>query len=87
MLYLKLLNHRKVFVDLAHISQKGFWDAVELHDRSQPLLVTHTGVSGVHPHWRNLDDRQLKAVAETAEVIRSRAGTARAADLIEALAR
>src|SRR5262249_46790443 len=28
-------------------------------------IVTHTGVSGVHPHWRNLDDDQLRAIAET----------------------
>ena len=28
------------------------------------MLVTHTGVSGVYPHWRNVDDEQLKAVAD-----------------------
>jgi membrane dipeptidase len=59
------LESRRVFVDLAHVSRRGFFDAVDVHDRSQPLLVTHTGVSGVHPHWRNLDDEQLRAVAET----------------------
>ncbi len=59
------LEARKIFCDLAHVSKKGFWDAVEVHDRSQPLLVTHTGVSGVFEHWRNLDDRQLRAVADS----------------------
>ena len=29
------------------------------------MTVTHTGVSGVTPHWRNLDDEQLRAVADT----------------------
>jgi membrane dipeptidase len=30
-----------------------------------PLIVTHTGVCGVHPHWRNLDDQQLRAIADS----------------------
>jgi membrane dipeptidase len=59
------LNARKIFVDLAHVSREGFFDALEVHDKTQPVLVTHTGVSGVHPHWRNLDDEQLRAVART----------------------
>jgi membrane dipeptidase len=67
--YVRRLNDKKILVDLAHISKKGFADAVEVHDRSQPLIVTHTGVSGVHPHWRNLDDGQLRAVADTAGTV------------------
>lgn len=59
------LDAARIFVDLAHISRKGFFDAVEVHDRSRPLVVTHTGVSGIHPHWRNLDDEQLRAIADT----------------------
>lgn len=61
----KLMNHRRIGVDLAHVHRRGFWDAVRVHDRSQPLLVTHTGVSGVHEHWRNVDDDQLRAIADT----------------------
>jgi len=67
--YVRELNSRKIFVDLAHISPRGFWGAVEVHDRTQPLLVTHTGVAGVTPHWRNLDDAQLKAIADTGGTI------------------
>ena len=62
--YVRALNQRKIFVDLAHIHRRGFFDALSVHDRSQPVLVTHTGVSGVTPHWRNLDDEQLRAVAD-----------------------
>ncbi|MBN1610239.1 MAG: membrane dipeptidase [Polyangiaceae bacterium] len=63
------LNALRIFVDLAHIHPMGFWDAFEAHDRTQPLLVTHTGVRGVFPHWRNIDDAQLRAVAETGGVV------------------
>jgi membrane dipeptidase len=63
--YVRRLNAHKIFVDLAHISRAGFWDAVEAHDPQLPFLVTHTGVCGVHRHWRNLDDDQLRAVAKS----------------------
>jgi membrane dipeptidase len=63
--FVRRLNQKRIFVDLAHINREGFFDAVEVHDKSQPLLVTHTGVDGVHSHWRNLDDQQLRAVADT----------------------
>jgi membrane dipeptidase len=63
------LNRHRIFVDLAHISRSGFFDAVAVHDRTQPLLVSHTGVAGVHRHWRNIDDEQLRAVADTGGVV------------------
>ncbi|MCE9579699.1 MAG: dipeptidase [Deltaproteobacteria bacterium] len=54
------LERTGVIVDLAHINRRGFFDVLE-HSTMAPL-VTHTGVTGVHPHWRNLDDDQLRAV-------------------------
>ena len=50
-----------VIVDLAHINRRGFMDALAL--ATLPALVSHTGVLGVHEHWRNIDDEQLRAVA------------------------
>jgi membrane dipeptidase len=67
--FIEQLNEGRIFVDLAHISRQGFFDAVEVHDRDQPLLVTHTGVDGVRPMWRNIDDEQLAAVADTDGVV------------------
>jgi membrane dipeptidase len=61
--YVRRMNEKRILVDLAHINREGFFDAIAVHDRTQPFLVTHTGVTGVHPHWRNLDDEQLRAVA------------------------
>ena len=63
------LNELKVFVDLSHIHPQAFWDVVDVHRADQPLILTHTGVCGVNPHWRNVDDEQLKAVADTGGVI------------------
>jgi len=63
--YVQRLDAKRIFVDLAHISKAAFWDAVEAHDKTLPLIDTHTGVDGVLPHWRNLDDAQIKAIAAT----------------------
>lgn len=51
-----------IIVDLAHINRRGFFDAMD--EATLPLMVSHTGVLGVHQHWRNIDDEQLRAVAQ-----------------------
>ena len=63
------MNERHIFVDLAHAHPQTFWDAVDAQTKGHPLLVTHTGVDGARAHWRNLDDRQIRAVADTGGVI------------------
>lgn len=51
-----------IIVDLAHINRRGFFEALAL--ARQPPMVSHTGVLGVHQHWRNIDDEQLRAIAD-----------------------
>jgi membrane dipeptidase len=66
------LNERRILLDLAHASRRTFSDALEALDgcdRPLPPVVSHTGVSGVHPSWRNLDDEQIRAIAERDGVI------------------
>lgn len=63
------LESRGTLVDLAHSSQRLFWDVVSEHDRSRPLIVSHTGLAAVHRHWRNLDDHQLRAIANSGGVV------------------
>jgi membrane dipeptidase len=67
--FVRELDARRVFVDLAHIHRRGFFDAVAVHDPSLPLIVSHTGLAGVTPHWRNIDDEQLRAVAATGGIV------------------
>ena len=67
--FVKKLNEQRIFVDLAHADPRTFRDAVEVHDASQPLLVSHTGVKGVYDCFRNIDDDQLKSIAATGGVI------------------
>ena len=67
--YVRKLNERRILVDLAHISERGFWDVLRVHDRSQPLVVSHAACQAVHPHFRNVSDAQLKAVADTGGLV------------------
>jgi membrane dipeptidase len=67
--FVEALNDRRVLVDLAHASSRTFWDALAVHDRAQSPIVSHTGVAGVHPSWRNIDDDQVRAVADRGGVV------------------
>ncbi len=67
--YVAALDARRILVDLAHVNGPGFWDALAAHDRSTPAIVSHTGVRGVHDVWRNIDDDQIRAVADTGGVV------------------
>ena len=59
-----------VVVDVAHCNRRGFIEACStLRQNWQPAIVSHTGVRGVHDHWRNIDDLQLRAVADTGGVV------------------
>jgi membrane dipeptidase len=66
--FVQALQQRRILVDLAHIHPQGFWDAVQTAEAGIPLIASHTGVSGVRPHWRNLDDQQLRALADSGGV-------------------
>jgi membrane dipeptidase len=57
------LNRCRMIVDLAHINRRGFLEAAQAS--IAPVIVSHTGVCGAHPHWRNIDDEQILAVAKT----------------------
>ena len=47
-------------IDLSHISERAFWEVLELTDR--PVLAGHSDAAGVQPHVRNLTDAQFTAL-------------------------
>jgi membrane dipeptidase len=51
-----------VIVDLAHINKRGFLDVCRM--ATKPPIVSHTGVLGAFEHWRNIDDEQLRTIAD-----------------------
>jgi membrane dipeptidase len=61
------MNETRMLVDLAHASRTTFFEALEL--TKYPPIVSHTGVRAVHDTWRNLDDDEIRAVAERGGVV------------------
>lgn len=56
-----------MLLDLSHISPHGFYQAIDEYEG--PVLVTHANVRSLCDHPRNLDDNQLKKLAESGGVI------------------
>ena len=61
------LNDLGVIVDVTHVNPEGFWDTVETS--RAPIIASHSNAIAVHDHSRNLDDRQLKAVADSGGMV------------------
>lgn len=57
-------------VDLAHASERSFWQAAEiLADAGRPLFVSHTCCRALCGHWRNLSDEQLRAIGASGGMV------------------
>lgn len=61
------LRRRSILLDLAHMPREPFFELCRA--ATGPLIVSHTGLAGVAPHWRNTDDEQVRAVAALGGVI------------------
>ncbi|HIP89439.1 MAG TPA: membrane dipeptidase [Thermococcus paralvinellae] len=56
-----------IVVDLSHINEKGFWDALET--TTFPVIASHSNARALCDNRRNLTDEQIKAIAEGGGVI------------------
>lgn len=61
------MNRLGIMCDVSHIAEKSFWDLIEIS--KAPILATHSGCAELNPHNRNLNDDQLRALAENGGVV------------------
>ena len=61
------MNRQGMLVDISHISDKTFYDALEVS--SVPLIASHSSVRAISNHPRNMSDAMIKALAEKGGVI------------------
>ena len=61
------MNDLRVIVDLSHVGERTFYDAIET--TSKPVFLSHSSVWSICPVFRNLKDEQIKAVARNGGVI------------------
>ncbi len=71
------MSHLGIMLDLAHIAPRSFYEALAYY--SKPILVTHANAQSLCSHRRNLDDAQLRALAEHGGVI----GITQVADFVK----
>ncbi len=59
---IKKMNEKHLLLDLAHASEKTFWQALSATE--QVPVVSHTCCAALFKHPRNLSDEQLRALAQ-----------------------
>jgi membrane dipeptidase len=67
--FVEAMAERSIVLDLAHAGRATFWDALEVHPSGRPAIVSHTGAAAVCPSWRNVDDDQIRAIADRGGVV------------------
>jgi len=63
----KKMNQLGMIVDLSHVGEQTFWDAINL--TTKPVIASHSCVYNLCPVPRNLKDDQIKAIGKNGGVI------------------
>jgi membrane dipeptidase len=61
------LNRLAVMVDVSHVSDKTFWDVMEVS--RAPVIASHSSCREISGHSRNMTDEMIKAMAARGGVI------------------
>ena len=61
------LNDLGVMIDLSHPGEQTFYDV--LATTNKPVIASHSDAYALNPHYRNLKDDQLKALAKNGGVV------------------
>ncbi|MHA1211553.1 MAG: dipeptidase, partial [Candidatus Heimdallarchaeota archaeon] len=64
---IKEANKLGVIVDVSHLSDKSFYDVLEV--TSKPIIASHSSCRAISPHSRNLTDQMIKDLAENNGVV------------------
>lgn len=60
---IKRMNEVGMLIDVSHLSEAGFRDVME--NSSSPVIASHSNCYSIAPHFRNLKDDQIKAIAKS----------------------
>lgn len=59
---IRKMNEIGMLVDVSHLGENSFWDVMEIS--TDPIIASHSNCYSINPHYRNLTDEQIKAIAE-----------------------
>lgn len=63
----KKINSKKMILDVSHLNEKSFWDLINVTD--SPVIASHSNCKSICDVPRNLNDEQLKKIAELGGVV------------------
>lgn len=63
----RLLEKHRILVDLSHAGRRTFWDVARMARR--PFVASHSNADRLCGHYRNLTDRQLRAIRKAKGVV------------------
>ena len=64
---IRIMEDRKILVDVSHLNDGGFWDIIKM--ASKPVIATHSNCRSMCDHVRNLTDDMMRAIKETGGVV------------------
>jgi len=64
---IKRMDEVGMLIDVSHLGEASFWDVMKT--TRNPVIASHSNVYSINPHFRNLTDEQIKAIAKTGGVI------------------
>ena len=60
--FVKEAEKRNIRIDVSHVSDRGFWDLMEIAQK--PVIASHSNCRAICGHSRNLTDEQIRALAK-----------------------
>lgn len=63
----KKMDELGMLIDVSHLGETAFWDVLEI--TNNPIIASHSCVYNLAPHYRNLKDEQIKAIAKSSGYI------------------
>lgn len=64
---IKRMDEVGMLIDVSHSGEQTFWDVI--NTSKNPIIASHSCCYSLSPHYRNLTDDQIKAIAEKGGVI------------------
>lgn len=59
---IRRMNETGMIIDVSHLSEEGFWDVID--NSTSPVIASHSNCYSINPHFRNLTDEQILAIAK-----------------------
>lgn len=64
---IKRMDDTGMLIDVSHLGESSFWDVMKT--TRNPVIASHSNAYSINPHFRNLTDDQIIAIAKTGGVI------------------